>query len=73
MEAPATPDQKHGTSSGFAGGNVQSSFCGGMCEVVAYMSRRLAIPNNHARLGSKRLASGIPTGDLAGRLKTAQP
>jgi len=35
MDAPATPDQKQGTRSGFAGGKSQFSFCGGRWDVVA--------------------------------------
>ena len=37
------------------------------------MSKRLAIPNRPAKLGSSKLASGIPTGERAGRVNTPQP
>ena len=65
--------KKHGTISGFTGGKSHSSFCGGIWLVVAYISNRLAMPNRPAKLGNSKLASGIPTGERAGKLNTAQP
>ena len=37
------------------------------------MSRRFAMPNSPAKLGKSRLASGMPTGERAGRVNTPQP